>query len=258
MVMALGIWSASPVGSSSVALGQIQEDPQIEFRIDTDIYSDESKPPIHNTQTMFLSTRTIEWDDTYRRLLVVDYQDRSVTLADLPAQKKCRIAMHDLDNRLSSLRSQMTSEQLATWTSPKTAQLNQTGFYELACQRSAYRFKTIAPGSEKMAVQYADFADWSVKMHAVNPPYKPPLLRMQLNAFLRDRRELPNEIQLSDLRSGNSKPIVARLIVQNQLTSMDLDRIRDWEVLTATLKSVSEGEYFRQASEGPAGRTIRK
>ena len=109
-----------------------------------------------------------------------------------------------------------------------------------------------------MAVQYADFADWSVKMHAVNPPYKPPLLRMQLNAMLRDRRELPTEIQLSDLRSGNSKPIVARLIVQNQLTGLDLDRIRDWEVLTATLKSVSEGEYFRQASEGPAGRTIRK
>jgi len=60
MIMALGIWMAAPADSNSVALGQIQEDLQIEFRIDTDIYSDESKPPIHNTQTMFLSTRTIE------------------------------------------------------------------------------------------------------------------------------------------------------------------------------------------------------
>ncbi|MFN5395794.1 MAG: hypothetical protein ACK5EO_17995 [Planctomycetota bacterium] len=258
MIIALGIWLSPMTRSDSTAFGQIQAERSTEFRIDTDIYTDETKPPVHTTQTMFLATRTIEWDDTHRRLLVVDYKDQSVMLADLPAQRKCRIGMPELEDRISNLRSQMTSEEFATWTSPTQARLDEKGFYELACERSAYRFKTKSPSIEKMAIDYSEFADWSVKMHAVNPPYKPPLLRMQLNAFLRDQRALPIELRLLDKRSSSSKEIIARLIVQDQLSAMDLDRIRDWDVLTATLKNVSEVEYFRQASAGPINRPSRK
>jgi hypothetical protein len=114
-----------------------------------------------------------------------------------------------------------------------------------------------------MATQYADFADWSVKMHAVNPPYKPPLLRMQLNAYLRAQGELPTEIRLTDLRSDpnrtiSSKPVIARLIVQDQLTGQDSDRVGDWEVLASTLKTVSEVEYFHQANSGPSNKLLRR
>jgi len=251
MIATLGLWLTQTYRADSIALGQGQAEAQIEFRIDTDIYSDETKPPIHTTQTMFLANRTIEWDDTHRRLLVVDYQDRSITLADLSAQKKCRIEMREVEDRFINLRSQMTSQEIAIWTSPVSPRPFEGGLYELACERSVYRFTTKSPGVEKMAVEYGDFADWSVKIHAVNPPYKPPLLRMQLNAFLRDQRELPAEIRLTDTRTGGSKPIVARLIVQDQLTRQDSDRVRDWEVLTATLKSVSQVEYFRLANTGP-------
>jgi hypothetical protein len=258
MIVTLGIWLSPMVSVHSIAFGQTQTERPTEFRIDTDIYTDETKPPVQTTQTMFLATRSVEWDDTHRRLLVVDYKEQSVMLADLLAQRKCKIAMQQLDDRINNLRSQMTSEELATWTSPTQAVLDEDGFYLLACERSAYRFKTKSPSLEKMAIDYSDFADWSVKMHAVNPPYKPPLLRMQLNAFLRDQRALPMELRLLDKRSSNSKPIIARLIVQDQLSAQDMDRIRDWEVLTAALKNVSEVEYFRQASTGPINRPSRK
>ena len=257
-IATLGVFMTHVNTHSSVVLGQGVLEMPTEFRIDTDIYSDEHKPPIHTTQTMFLDSRTIEWDDTNRRLILVDYQDQSVTLADLAAQKKCRISMGELDERLSKLRSQLTTQETATWTSLASAQLSEDGFYELASERSAYRFKTKSPRFEQMAIGYANFADWSVKINAVNPPYKPPLLRLQLNQFLRDHRILPVEIRLSDTRSAAHKPIVARLIVQDQLTAQDLDRIRDWEVLTSTLKTVSEVEYFRLSGLGPASRTIRK
>jgi hypothetical protein len=254
MALMLGLFQSTSQMTLGVASGQSLNQ-AAEFRIDTDIYIDESKQPVQTTQAMFMANRTIEWDDTHRRLLVVDYQDQSVTLADLGTQKKCRIAMQELDDRLGKLQSQMTSDEIATWTSLATAQFSRDGFYELACQRSAYRFKTKSPESQTIPIAYADFADWSVKMHAVNPPFKPPLLRLQLNAFLRDQRALPTEIRLEDKRTGNAKPIVARLILQEQLTVQDRDRIRDWEVLTATLKNVGEGDYFRQAANaGPAKR----
>jgi hypothetical protein len=249
--------------ATSVAFGQNQEARQIEFRIDTDIYSDESKPPIQSTKTMFLATKTIEWDDTHRRLLLVDYLDRSITLADLPAQRKYRLGMSELSERLSSLQAQMTAQENGVWISSTPPRWIDGGFFELGCERSMYRFKTAPPKVQAMAIQYADFADWSVKMHAVNPPYKPPLLRIQLNAYLRAQGELPTEIRLTDLRSDrsrpvSSKPVIARLIVQDQLTGQDSDRIGDWEVLASTLKTVSEVEYFQQANSGPTNKLLRR
>lgn len=263
VMLILGIRLPFGDQTTSVAFGQNQESQQIEFRIDTDIYSDESKPPIQSTQTMFLATKTIEWDDTHRRLLLVDYLDRSITLADLPAQRKYRLAMSELSERLSRLQAQMTAQENGIWTSSTPPRWTDSGFFELGCERSAYRFKTTPPKAQAMATQYADFADWSVKMHAVNPPYKPPLLRMQLNAYLRAQGELPTEIRLTDLRSDpnrtiSSKPVIARLIVQDQLTGQDSDRVGDWEVLASTLKTVSEVEYFQQANSVPTNKLLRR
>ena len=201
--------------------------PKIEFRIDTDLYTDESKPPIGTTQTVFVGNRVFEWDDTHRTLLVVDYQDQSVTLADLRTQTKCRFNMSDLEQRLSKLRTQMTSEQLRLWTAQSNPAYGQDGYFSLASERATYVFKTAPAKSEGMAIQYAEFADWSVRLYAVNPPFKPPLLRMQLNAFLREKKDLPIEIRLSDLRSKGTKPITARLIVQSELSSTDRERVRD-------------------------------
>ncbi len=229
------------------------------FRIDTDIYSDESKPPINTTQTVFLGNRIIEWDDTNQRLIMVDYQDGSLTVADLKAQKKCKLNLGDLKSRLEELKGQMSSEQIATWTSTAQPNRNQLGFMVLGTQRANYQFKTIAPSAPKMAVDYADFADWSVRLHAVYPPYKPPLLRMQLNEHLRTTQELPSEIRLSDPRQSTVKPVVARLIVQDTLSRQDQERVRDWEVLAGTLKLVSDAEYFRPSvANGPTSKgTIR-
>lgn len=229
------------------------------FRIDTDIYSDESKPPINTTQTVFLGNRVIEWDDTNQRLILVDYQDGSLTVADLKAQKKCKLNLGDLKSRLEELKGQMSSEQIATWTSSTQPIRNQLGFTVLGSQRANYQFKTVAPSSPKMASDYADFADWSVRLHAVYPPYKPPLLRMQLNEHLRTTQELPSEIKLSDPRQSIVKPVIARLIVQDRLSRQDQERVRDWEVLAGTLKLVSDAEYFRPSvANGPTSKgTIR-
>ena len=54
------------------------------------------------------------------------------------------------------------------------------------------------------------------------------------------------------------KPVIARLIVQDQLTGQDSDRVGDWEVLASTLKTVSEVEYFQQANSGPTNKLLRR
>lgn len=249
-----------PIGSPTLGTGTAINATENAFRIDTDIYLDESKPPINTTQTVFLENRVIEWDDTNQRLLIVDYQDQSIQVADLKAQRKCKIKLGELKSRLEELREQMTQEQVSMWTSPGPAVMSEDGTLTLRCQRASYQFRTVVPFAPSMASDYAEFADWSVRLHAVYPPYKPPLLRMQLNEHLRAKQELPSEIRLSDPRLSDlksvenkqavAKPVVARLIVQNSLNRQDHERIRDWEVLAGTLKTVTDAEYFRPSVAG--------
>ncbi len=254
-----------PIGSPTLGTGTAINATENAFRIDTDIYLDESKPPINTTQTVFLSNRVIEWDDTNQRLLIVDYQDQSIQVADLKAQRKCKIKLGELKSRLEELREQMTQEQISMWTSPGPAVMSEDGTLTLRCQRASYQFRTVVPFAPSMANDYAEFADWSVRLHAVYPPYKPPLLRMQLNEHLRAKQELPSEIRLTDPRLSDTrlsdpksvenkqviaKPVVARLIVQNSLNRQDHERIRDWEVLAGTLKTVTDAEYFRPSVAG--------
>lgn len=256
---------SKPIGSPTLGTGTAINATENAFRIDTDIYLDESKPPINTTQTVFLENRVIEWDDSNQRLLIVDYQDQSIQVADLKAQRKCKIKLGELKSRLEELREQMTQEQVSMWTSPGPAVMSEDGILTLRCQRASYQFRTVVPFAPSMASNYAEFADWSVRLHAVYPPYKPPLLRMQLNEHLRAKQELPSEIRLSDPRLSDprisdpksvenkqavAKPVVARLIVQNSLNRQDHERIRDWEVLAGTLKTVTDAEYFRPSVAG--------
>lgn len=256
---------SKPIGSPTLGTGTAINATENAFRIDTDIYLDESKPPINTTQTVFLENRVIEWDDSNQRLLIVDYQDQSIQVADLKAQRKCKIKLGELKSRLEELREQMTQEQVSMWTSPGPAVMSEDGILTLRCQRASYQFRTVVPFAPSMASNYAEFADWSVRLHAVYPPYKPPLLRMQLNEHLRAKQELPSEIRLSDRRLSDprisdpksvenkqavAKPVVARLIVQNSLNRQDHERIRDWEVLAGTLKTVTDAEYFRPSVAG--------
>ena len=251
---------SKPIGSPTLGTGTAINAKENAFRIDTDIYLDESKPPINTTQTVFLENRVIEWDDSNQRLLIVDYQDQSIQVADLKAQRKCKIKLGELKSRLEELREQMTQEQVSMWTSPGPAVMSEDGILTLRCQRASYQFRTVVPFAPSMASNYAEFADWSVRLHAVYPPYKPPLLRMQLNEHLRAKQELPSEIRLSDPRLSDpksvenkqavAKPVVARLIVQNSLNRQDHERIRDWEVLAGTLKTVTDAEYFRPSVAG--------
>ena len=227
----------------------------IEFRIDTDVYLNESRPPIASTKTLFLKDRIIDWDDASRRMMCIDLATQQIELADFASQRRCRIDRVDLETRLGQLRSQLTPDQLRAWSSPSGPAPDGPGYEMLQSSMLRYRFKSIEPRHPQMAMAYAEFANCSVELNAVHPPFKPPLLRLQLNDYLRDQNRLPTEVQLIDVRSTASDPLVARLLVQESLTKQDRERVKDWEVLVATLKMVSADEYFqsqRVASEGTA------
>lgn len=243
----LFMWTAimvSGITLSAEVLSQSSPSAALEFRIDTDVYIDTSRPPVASTQTLFLQDRVVDWDDARRRMMRVDFPSQQVELADFENQRRCRIEIAQLASRLSDLRAQLTEEQYAAWAATKEPEEDQ-GSFLLESGKLQYRFTTIVPFQSQMASAYAQFANLSVQVSAIYPPYKPPLLRMQLNDYLGQHSLLPNEIQLTDLRTASKECITARILVQNHLTSQDRERVKDWDVLVQTLKLVSDNEFFQ-------------
>lgn len=217
----------------------------IEFRIDTDVYVDESKPPIASTKTLFLRDRVIECDDAKQRAMILEYSTQQIVLADLATHRSCRIEMASLESKLSSLKSQMTPEQVKAWASSAMPQDAGNGYEVIQSDNLRYQFKTMAPRNEEFATAYSEFADWSVRVNAIYPPYKPPLLRMQLNQYLGEQRKLPIEVRLTDLRSKNATPVVARVLVQEMLSRQDQERVKNLDAVVASLKTVTDQDFFQ-------------
>jgi hypothetical protein len=232
------------VSTATRSLAQSTSNAALEFRIDTDVYIDSTRPPVASTQTLFVEGRIIDWDDAQRRMMRIDLTAQQIELADFANQRRCRIDMKQLESRLSDLRTQLTQEQIEAWASSREPVEDQ-GAMLLESRNLRYRFKTIAPRQPAMAIAYADFANWSVQVSAIYPPYKPPLLRLQLNEYLAQNGMLPTEIQLTDLRSQSKDTLTARILVQDSLTAQDRERVKDWDVLVQTLKLVSDAEFFQ-------------
>jgi hypothetical protein len=232
------------VSTATRSLAQSTSNAALEFRIDTDVYIDSTRPPVASTQTLFVEGRIIDWDDAQRRMMRIDLTTQQIELADFANQRRCRIDMKQLESRLSDLRTQLTQEQIEAWASSQEPAEDQ-GAMLLESKNLRYRFKTIAPRQPAMSIAYADFANWSVQVSAIYPPYKPPLLRLQLNEYLARNGVLPTEIQLTDLRSPSKDTLTARILVQDSLTAQDRERVKDWDVLVQTLKLVSDAEFFQ-------------
>jgi hypothetical protein len=229
---------------SSTALGQSTSAMPMEFRIDTDVYVDTSRPPVASTQTLFLQNRIVDWDDGRRRMMRIDLQAQKIELADFESQRRCRVDIGHLASRVAELKSQLSQEQIQAWASAKEP-VESEGGYVLESGNLRYRFTATAPFHPDAATAYAEFANLSVQVSAIYPPYKPPLLRLQLNEFLNRNSLLPLEIQLTDLRANSKDCITARLLVQKTLTTQDRERVKDWDVLVQTLKLVPDSEFFQ-------------
>jgi hypothetical protein len=233
------------IGSTggSMVLAQSSES-MVEFRVDTDIYVDTTRPPLATTQTFFLQHRVVDWDDGRRRLMCIDLRTQQVELADFGTQRRCRLDIGTLASQLVDLKSQLTPEQTQAWVASREPKADGEA-YLLESGNLRYRFRVTNPFQPSAAAAYAEFADLSVQVSAIYPPYKPPLLRLQLNDFLRKNSVLPVEIQLTDLRSKANDCINARVLIQPALTSQDRERVKDWDVLVQTLKLVPAGEFFQ-------------
>jgi hypothetical protein len=92
--------------------------------------------------------------------------------------------------------------------------------------------------------QYIEFADWTTKLSAVFPPYKPPQLRLKLNEQLKNEKLLPLEIKRTTRSKSGTQEIVSKLIVNYSLSIDDNKEIVRVTGMVNDYKIVAAKEFF--------------
>jgi len=96
----------------TVGIGYGQEIPEnADFRIDSDIYDDERKPPLYSIQTIFCAGQYIELDDKNGRVTVVDPGKGRVTILDSKQKALVHLEMQALENQLNEILRGMSPAQ---------------------------------------------------------------------------------------------------------------------------------------------------
>lgn len=211
---------------------------QVGFRLDVDIYVDETKPPIAQYKTLFTDNQAIDLDAQGNRVVILDYSNSSLTVLDSKARTQTNLELAGIDAMLKDALAQASS------TSDSAPSRDSNNQLIIGDETVQYQVKTDKPAASLLATRYADFADATTKIAAIFPPYKPPQLRLELNKILRDTKELPMVTTRITTANGGTSTITARMLIKPQLDAEDKKDIQIANGYLNQYKHLSSSDFF--------------
>jgi hypothetical protein len=240
----VGSWanvaSAQPAQSASF---EKRQSVSSSFRIDVDLYQDETKPPVLQFQTYFTPTKTIEYSDQ-SRTVVLDTAAGSVLVLDPKKRTVTEVDLSWVESQLGGLLSHLEAQNRESMQASEPIWADGSQL-TLENAQMAYRVVYGSPADPEMASRYAAYANCSAKLAAVFPPHKPPQLRLLLNQLLEDKRLLPMETRRVTKTKGAEKlELVARLLVKESLDATDQIEVNRILKMTQEFRIVSSREFY--------------
>jgi hypothetical protein len=216
------------------------------FRMDTDIYSDIAKPPIKQSLTLFSNGifYDISGDEAQRETItVIDPARKRIILLDPRRKVRMEWGMDTLDKMLQQTRLQMNPQQ-SQWLGPATiADDPQSGELVVKNGQLEYRCVPQQPPQADIAAQYAEFADWSARLNAIDPPFLPPFIRIETNQAIAARQLLPKELSRIARQGRKETKLIARHLANWRLSSDDQIVIERIGRMMVEFKTVSREEF---------------
>jgi hypothetical protein len=220
-----------------------------EFQVRTDIYTDDSKPPINSIQTIFTSGLAIEFDDQRERYTVVDTAKARVSILDKGRKVIVHMRMDAIEGQLARAMQLLNQEQRDAF-APDGPPLPAPG-NRFAIGNASVRYEFMPVNTKpEIAISYAEFSNWVTRIHALFGPRMPPQVRLEMNRVLADQSQLPVELRRIVVYGGKSeKPvreeIIARLILTESLAESDKSRVASIYQWMQDFKQVSESVFFQ-------------
>jgi hypothetical protein len=232
-----------------------QEDRAVAFRVATDIYLDEKKPPLKQSLTLFSQGVYYDLEESENGLItVIDPKRNRIVLLDRQRMVKSTLSLEQLQMTVSNARAQAGDKISAVRDASYQTQKDGSTIATVSNDFIEYRAVTQSVPNPNFAKQFADFADWSSRLNAVTQPKLPPYLRMDLNRLISEHGAIPTEIRrVSRKQHGGKENVVSsRLMPVWQLSQDDHARIARCAANIAEFREVPEAEYWKPNAVAPA------
>ena len=230
--------------SSSTIFARASPNQTMEFRIRTDIYTDQTKPPATSIQTMFTNGQYIEWDEEGGRCTVFDPSKSRITLMDVNKKQLVHLEMQVVENKLNEALKQLDNNATMLFTSDGETKAEPQGYFSIGNQWQRYYFKPLAT-PQNIAASYGDYANWSVRINALYPPRLPPQMRLQLNELLIGQSQIPEETRRVRTKDGVVQEVTAKLILTQNLAANDRSRVATIYKWMQEFKPTTDDAFFK-------------
>ena len=194
MILAIAV-----IGWSTNVSGQ-------EFRIETQIYQNESTQPTYRSVTLFTPQLVYDFlmsdsaDQEPVEMVIFDTRLRQLVLLDL--QRQIQVVIPDLQLiklaeglRKETLQNEKTKflvedhyEEKSDWSA---------GWVTLSSPTITYRVQGSQPKNVSILPHYFSFLDQFTRLNVTNPTGFPPFPRMRLNRTLKQLGWIPAEVQIT-------------------------------------------------------------
>lgn len=221
------------------------------FRVDTDIYVGESKEPIKQTLTIF--SEGVYYDfamDTSAAITIVDPSRNRIVLINPERQAKTTISTSSLLTLVAQAREKASQQPKDSDLARMLAAADQSSFdadtqtLTVGGDALKYEAKLQTPKDREMAIQYAEFADWSARLNAIYPPHFLPFVRLELNRQIVSRGMLPQVITRTEKHDRKQVVVACRLLVNSRISTDDQSKLARVGQLLATCKDMTPEQYF--------------
>lgn len=215
------------------------------FRIATDVYADATKPPVMQTLTLFSEGVYYDFEESEGGLItVVDPLRKRIVLLNRLRQVKTELTLERIQLTVADARTQADAKITAVRDTSYETGRDGVSVAIIRNDFMEYRAEAQAVPKPDIAVQYADFADWSARLNAVTPAKLPPYLRIDLNRLMAGHGTIPSKIERRTHQGGREVVITARLIPNWRLSQDDQTRIARCGAMMAEFRNVPESEYW--------------
>lgn len=241
----------------TVFFGSSFESPLLgqEFRIESQVYNDESKLPVSENITMFSQDLVYDFcmsnEAQPKPVEVVIYNSRQRRIILLDPARKIRMELADL-----SLHRIVDGVRRATVQDNRTRFLVEDKFEEhtdfstnwvtMESPNIIYRFRGEQPKDVSIMPKYFEFLEVFTRLGVTDPTKIPPFPRMKLNQSIRRLGWLPSEVQISVNQNSlfrESFTAKSKHTIIKQLSSKDRERITLAKQQWQTFKKVPFEEY---------------
>ena len=183
-----------------------QIDRELEFKIDTKMFLDDSKESSFNTKTIFSEGLIFDFplaagNKSPDEILVYDSNLKTISLLDLKRQMQLKLMDVQLKKMTEAIRQQMSTEDrtrmLVEQTFEEKINPDENSLVLVGDQKITYRMHGTAPESPKVMSAYFEFLDVFTRVQITDPKKLPPFARFRLNKSIRQLGWIPDRVDIS-------------------------------------------------------------